>query len=276
MAKNSINMRDLFNGMQKQMEALLNTNREFIEHPGSKGDALEVVWIEWLRTYLPSRYCVDKAIVIDVDGNTSNQIDVIIYDQLYTPFVLNQNGFKYIPAEGVYAVFEVKPDLKGSVSVSESKTLNHIQYTGVKIESVRKLTRTSARIINAGKSVPARPLTEIVGGILTSNNTIAKKTTIESHVRSLIGLETIDIACAIDFGTITVEYSNQYVGEWGLSKNELNEKIHGYYINRSINNIQFSIAEYSLITFFLKLMEFLQQKIGTVAAIDLNAYMQKL
>ena len=103
-----IDINELFQGMQKQMEAQLSTNRDFIEHPGSKGDALEEVWIEWLRTYLPSRYCVDKAIVIDYNGNTSHQIDVVIYDQLYTPFVLNQNGFKYIPAEGVYGVFEVK------------------------------------------------------------------------------------------------------------------------------------------------------------------------
>jgi len=103
----------LFGSLQKQMVAQLNTNRDFITHPGSKKDSLENVWIEWLKCYLPSRYCIDKAIIIDSNGDLSHQMDLVIYDQQYTPFVINQNGIKYIPAEGVYAVFEVKPDLQG-------------------------------------------------------------------------------------------------------------------------------------------------------------------
>ncbi len=264
-----VDIKDLFSGMQSQMESQLSTNRDFIEHPGSKGDALEDVWITWLRTYLPNRYCVDKAIVIDKIGNTSQQIDVIIYDQLYTPFVLNQNGFKYIPAEGVYAVFEVKPDLKGSV-----KDLNHIQYAGEKIRSVRALNRTSTGIINAGKPVPARPLTEIIGGIISSTNTIAQTKTIESHIRSLPGLAGMDLACSIDFGAIVINYSKPFTGTWGLSELELNSDIHTYYDQRQIEDVQFSSRGSSLITFFLKLMEYLQQRIGTVAAIDLDAYLQ--
>ena len=78
---NKILISELFNSLQNQMIAQLNTNREFILHPGSKGDSLENVWIEWLRKYLPSRYCVDKAIVIDSNGELSHQIDLVIYDQ---------------------------------------------------------------------------------------------------------------------------------------------------------------------------------------------------
>jgi len=81
--KNRIDIKDLFGGLQNQMVAQLNTNREFILHPGSKGDSLENVWIEWLKKYLPNRYCVDKAIIIDSKGDLSNQIDLVIYDQQY-------------------------------------------------------------------------------------------------------------------------------------------------------------------------------------------------
>ena len=56
MSVNKINIAELFTGLQMQMLAQLNTNREFILHPGSKGDSLEDVWIEWLRKYLPNRY----------------------------------------------------------------------------------------------------------------------------------------------------------------------------------------------------------------------------
>ena len=41
--------------------------------------------------------------VIDHEGNVSQQIDIVLYDVFYTPFIFNHDGFKYIPAEGVYA-----------------------------------------------------------------------------------------------------------------------------------------------------------------------------
>lgn len=39
---------ELFQSLQSQMLSQLSTNRQFITHPGSKGDALENAWIEWL------------------------------------------------------------------------------------------------------------------------------------------------------------------------------------------------------------------------------------
>ena len=38
-----VDLSALFRGMQGQMQSQLNTNREFIYHPGSKGDALEML-----------------------------------------------------------------------------------------------------------------------------------------------------------------------------------------------------------------------------------------
>lgn len=127
---NKIDLKQLFQGLQSQMTSQLNTNREFILHPGSKGDSLENAWIEWLQKYLPNRYSVDKAIVIDHEGNTSHQIDIVIYDNWFTPFIFSQNGFHYIPAEGVYAVFEVKPIFK---EVLKAKLILNMQLKKLKV-----------------------------------------------------------------------------------------------------------------------------------------------
>ena len=197
MAKQEIDLLQLFSGLQNQMEAYLNTNRANIEHAVTKGDALENVWIEWLRKYLPNRYSVDKAIIIDSNGSLSDQIDLVIYDQQYTPFVFTQNGVHYIPAEGVYAVFEVKPDLQGSVVV-QKESISYIEYAGRKIESVRRLHRTSSKIIDRGQQRDPRPLTKIVGGILTSVNSIARVETIETQLSKLSGLQSIDMGCAAE------------------------------------------------------------------------------
>ncbi len=262
---NKINIADLFSGLQNQMVAQLNTNRKFILHSGSKGDSLENVWIEWLRKYLPNRYCVDKAIIVDSNGDLSHQIDLVIYDQQYTPFVFTQNGIHYIPAEGVYAVFEVKPDLQGNVSAD-----NFFEYAGKKIESVRKLKRTSVGIINAGIEYPARPLTKIIGGVLSSTNsyTHSNNDTIISHLKNLKDLQTIEMGCAVDYGSFYVNYE----GEEDIKNRKFEERIFNYYSSRKFESVTFSNKENSLVTFFLQLTRYLQQTIGTVAAIDLNAY----
>ena len=265
--KNSIVLGDLFSSLQNQMVAQLSTNRDFIGHPTSKGDSLENTWIEWLRKYLPNRYSVDKAIIIDSLGNLSDQIDLVIYDQQYTPFVLTQNGIHYIPAEGVYAIFEVKPDLQGNIQV-QGESISYIEYAGRKIESVRKLKRTSTNIIDRGKKFDPRPLTKIIGGILTSSNEIKKVETIEAHLKALKGLKAIDMGCAVTYGSFYIDFEGDEIP----SETNFEKRINDYYTSRVIKSVEFSKPETSLVTFFFQLMRYLQQTIGTVAAIDLNEY----
>ena len=83
---NTVDIKDLFFSLQSQMQGVLATNSKFIAHPGCEGDSLENAWIELLRKYLPNRYSVDKAMVIDYQGNVSHQIDIVIYDNWFTPF----------------------------------------------------------------------------------------------------------------------------------------------------------------------------------------------
>lgn len=269
---NKVNIKDLFSSLQQQMVCQLNMNRQYIHHPGSKGDSLENAWIEWLRNYLPARYSVDKAIIIDHEGNTSHQIDIVIYDNWFTPFIFKQNGFHYIPAEGVYAVFEVKPDIQGS---SDGKS--HIEYAGEKIESVRRLKRTTTSMINSGNQVKARSLTRIIGGILTNTNSFTHEDnkTIKEHLKKLNGLKTIDLGCIADYGSFFVEYEG---AERNIDRNKeySNEDFFriykDFYKERTLKTITFSDKESSIISFFLQLSRNLQQVIGTVPAIDFQKY----
>lgn len=285
-----IKLKDLFSGLQKQVEARFSTNREFIKHPGSKGDSLENVWINWLREYLPNRYCVDKAFVIDSKGQLSQQLDLVIYDQHFTPFVFKQDGVMYIPAEGVYAVFEVKPDLKGSVEVKK-KSISHIEYAGRKVASVRKLHRTSTLIIDRGNKRAPRPLTKIIGGILAVENGYSSDKTLEKHLDSLDNNKSLDMGCAVASGSFYLNYivaddhetkDIDKVVRGLFEQNKTAEiellyekEIQSYYKNRTISEIEFSSSEHSLVTFFLQLSKYLQT-IGSVAAIDLNAYAKSI
>ena len=69
-----VDLRTLFVDLQQQMMTKLATNRKNTRHPTAKGDASERNWIEMFRDYLPKRYCVEKAFVIDSTGQLAELI----------------------------------------------------------------------------------------------------------------------------------------------------------------------------------------------------------
>ena len=235
-----INLREVFLGLQAQMSTVLANCREVIRHPGAKGDASESEWKTMLNAYLPRRYSADKAFVIDCDGNISDQIDVVLYDRQYSPFLFNQNDAKYLPAESVYAVLEVR----------QAFSSGNIRYAGEKASSVRRLRRTSAPIRHAGGNFQPLDPPPILAGILALGSDWEPPLgrPLETALRSQTGTERIDLGCALDCGSFEI-------------RGEEPEDF----------NLNISSPETALIFFFLRLLARLQA-MGTVGAIDLTEY----
>jgi hypothetical protein len=147
----------LLGGLHDDIERRLATARQTLAHPGAKGDASEHVWLELLQAYLPKRYHAAKAHVVDSNGEFSDQIDVVIFDQQYSPFIFRHEGQIIIPAESVYATFEAKQ----SINAAE------ISYAQKKVQSVRRLHRTSLPIPYASGTYDPKAPAHILGGILT-------------------------------------------------------------------------------------------------------------
>jgi hypothetical protein len=141
---------------QSVLASQLRLSLQSITHSGTMGEVNEEHFICLLKRYLPNRYGVDQGIVIDSTGATSDQIDIIIYDPQYTPPLLDQQTHRYVLAEAVYAVLEVKPAINK----------DYLQYAGNKARSVRCLSRTSIPIPHAGGTYPAKPLFPILAGIV--------------------------------------------------------------------------------------------------------------
>jgi hypothetical protein len=238
---NQIDIKAIFMELQKEMIAGLLTSSESIPHSGTKGSATEVRWIEWLNDYLPERYNCNSAFIIDSHGSLSDQIDIVIYDRQYSPFLFNHDGALYIPAESVYAVFEIK------------QTLNkdNIKYAGNKAASVRKLNRTSVEIPHAGGTYPPKPPIPILAGILATdsewNPPLGKP--FEEIIESLSELERLDIGCSIQNGSFDINYKDDKI------------------------DIERSGEDEALILFFLKLLYHLQG-VGTVSAMDISEYIK--
>lgn len=147
----------LLAGLHDDIERRLTAARQLFGHPGTKGEASERVWLELLQQYLPLRYRAEKAHVVDSKGVFSEQIDVVVFDRQYSPFIFHYEGQIIIPAESVYAAFEAKQTINADM----------VDYAQKKVASVRRLYRTSLPIPHAGGTYPAKSLSPILGGILT-------------------------------------------------------------------------------------------------------------
>ena len=160
------------------LEADLRSSNRIV-HQGDKGEVNEKYFIDFLRRYLPNRYTVDKAIILDSLGNTSDSIDVVVFDRQYTPTLLDNDKHRYVPAESVYAVFECKPTINKE----------YLDYAGAKAASVRALHRTSIPIVHAGGTYPAKPPGHIIAGILAIDVswTGGLSDTFEGNLHSLQG-----------------------------------------------------------------------------------------
>lgn len=147
----------LLAGLHEDIQHRLGMARDSFGHAVTKGDASEGVWLELLQNYLPKRYQAEKAFVVDSEGVFSDQIDVVVFDRQYSPFIFKFDEQIIVPAESVYAVFEAKQSINAT----------QVKYAREKVESVRKLHRTSLPIPHAGGKYPAKPPIPILGGILT-------------------------------------------------------------------------------------------------------------
>jgi len=137
----------------------LKNRQKAVTHPGALGDATEDAWIELLQRYLPARYRVAKAFAVDHLGSTTDQLDCLIYDAHFTPALFGKDKHLYVPAEAVYATFEVRQTISA----------DDLDYAADKVASLRVLQRTSAPLESAqGISAP-KPLLPIIGGLLGMN-----------------------------------------------------------------------------------------------------------
>lgn len=227
-----------FQGVQEQLVLNLKQSQSTITHDGEMGAVNEAHWIDIFRAYLPKRYACESGIIIDSLGHTSDQIDIVIYDLQYTPTLLNQQLHRFIPIEAVYAVFEAKPRI--------NKIL--LQYAADKASSVRSLHRTGVAIPDADGTYKKKLPFTVVAGVLAAQSDW-KDGLGESFSKVIHGLkdsQRLDCGCALKHGAFDFFEGN---------------------VSRIVRN-----PDSTLIYFLFRLLKKLQS-IGTVPAIDWDAYL---
>lgn len=236
-------LRELFANLQRELQAQLRSGRT-LPHPGVQGDTSEGGWIGMLGAQLPSRYQVSRALVVDCEGETSDQIDVVIHDRQYSPLLFHRGGDLLVPAESVYAVLEVKPRL-------DARTL---QYAAKKAASVRRLRRTSGPVpdVRGVITKPKAPLA-ILAGIVSDGSGWSPPfgDAFRRHLAAHRDERRIDLGCALADGAFN------HLDRDGEAA------------------VETAPAETALVFFFVSLLDRLQ-RLGTVPAIDYSAYRRVL
>ena len=229
-----IDLHRIFLRVQQQMLANLAASKAFW-HSSASGAASERHWIELFNRYLPQRFRASSAFVIDADGHRGGQIDIAIYDQFYSPRLFHDDTQPYLPAESVYAVFEVK----------QSFAQLMVRDAAHKAASVRKLRRTSVAFPSAGQMAPAKPLSPILAGILTLDE--ARPDRDPRQMAAVLGRlraeERLDLGCFLGWRAFELTTGG---------------------------NLEVSPPQEALIFFMLRLIGRLQQM--AIPALDLGAY----
>lgn len=233
----------ILDGLQARLEGELRGSRAAITHPGARGEASEDDWLRVLKDHLPQRYQADRAFVIDSAGDCSDQIDIVIYDRQYSPFLYNQANQRYVPAESVYGVLEVKQDL----------SREHVLYAGEKALSVRRLHRTSTAIPHAGGAYEPRPLPPIVAGLVTYHSSWAPP--FGEPLRTALG--ELQREARLDIGCVLV-----------------NGVFEAHYSDGSALDLTIVEGPRSLVQLLMRLLKQLQA-LGTAPAIDYGAYLAR-
>ena len=183
--------------VHNDIERRLTAARESFAHATTKGDASENIWLDLLQKYLPKRYQAERAHVVDSNGVFSQQIDVVIFDRQYSPFIFDFEGQKIIAAESVYAVFEAK----------QIATAGYVTAAQDKVQSVRRLHRTSLPIPHAGGTYPPKPLPHILGGLLAFESDWSPPLgeSLETALESGLGERRLDIGCIAAHGVFSCD-----------------------------------------------------------------------
>ena len=246
-----IDLAEVFYSVQEEMLAQLAVGGNF-EHPSAAGTASERHWLDLFDRYLPKRYRAAPAFVIDSEGHRSRQIDIAIFDNLYSPLLFPHKSGLHIPAESIYAVFEVKPTF----------SKQWLRDAAEKAASVRDLHRTRA---------PHGPrLQPILAGLLAADSVWSPPTFAPNLRRALTGApqDTLNIGCCLQHGSFernrTLRISSPKRTEREASRNAAH-----------MSNVRVSSPEESLIFFVLRLLERLRA-MGPAPAIDLMQYARSL
>jgi hypothetical protein len=121
----------------ERLEAGLSDSRLF-DHKGNRGKFREQIIDVFLRPFLPKCYGIGSGEVFAEDGSGSNEIDVVVYDDIFSNVLFRDKSIQLYPCELVFGSIEVKSQL----------TSDELAIAVNNVESVKRLPRASSDMLD--------------------------------------------------------------------------------------------------------------------------------
>ena len=97
------------NYLKMERELATQLNYDVTNHQLTAGSYREEIWVNFFRRIVPKKFNIARSVfIIDSNQNVSNEVDIAIYDEQYTPYIFNYGLIKFIPVEAVAAVIQCK------------------------------------------------------------------------------------------------------------------------------------------------------------------------
>ena len=171
-------VQDYWDGVLQRLRAEVNVFARLIQHRGEQGRENEAAFARLLTSFAPQRLGVGTGLLIDSDGGSSRQQDIVLFERSDEPAVLAQTNQLLYPVESVIACIEVKTRL----------TTSAIEDCGVKTASIRALNPKRRHADGAG-----HPLILV----LAYSTEVGHDTTLK-RFREMDGESRPDLVCVLD------------------------------------------------------------------------------
>lgn len=108
------NIKDNYKQLEKSIVEQLYLSLAM--HGGTIGAHREEIWSQLFEMIIPRKFAIEKNVfIIDSREGVSREVDIAIFDEMYTPYIFRYRKFKFIPIEAVAVVIECKSTGIGGV-----------------------------------------------------------------------------------------------------------------------------------------------------------------
>lgn len=151
-------IRAIIDNYVQNEKALVNQLFFKASHGSTIGGFREEIWKGMFEQIIPKKFVIEQSVfIIDSEGNISNEVDLAIFDETYTPYIFRYGKLKFIPIEAVAVVIECKStslDKKNleswverikALKTSPDSYVRMVAEVYVGLDDKRKRTQTSTR-----------------------------------------------------------------------------------------------------------------------------------
>lgn len=103
-----------WNGVMQRLQAEVEQMNHLIAHQGAKGTENELSLARLVENLIPARFGVGSGLLVDSTGQSSKQMDLIVYERGNEPGIFAQTNQVMFPVENVRLCIEVKTTLTKS------------------------------------------------------------------------------------------------------------------------------------------------------------------